>query len=38
MQNSVEYLRHIVDRNGVQVSPKKVKAIDEMPQPTNSVW
>ena len=35
MQDSVEYLGHIVDRNGLKVSPKKVKAIDEMPQPTN---
>ena len=33
MQDSVEYLGHIVSKNGVQISPKKVEAIVEMPQP-----
>ena len=33
MQDSVEYLGHILDKNGIQMSPKKVKAIAEMPQP-----
>jgi len=35
IQDSVEYLGHIVDKNGIQVSPKKVKAIAKMLQPTN---
>ena len=33
MQDSVEYLGHIVSKNGIQTSPKKVEAIVEMPQP-----
>ena len=33
MQDSVEYLGHIVSKNGIQMSPKKVEAIVEMPQP-----
>ena len=33
MQDSVEYLGHIVDENGIPVSPKKVKEIVEMPEP-----
>jgi len=35
MQNSVEYLGHIIYKNGILVSPKKVTAIAEMPQPAN---
>ena len=35
MQDSVEYLGHIVDKHEIQMSPKKVKAIAEMPQPTD---
>ena len=31
MQDSVEYLDHTVDKHGIQMSPKKVKAIAEMP-------
>ena len=33
MQDSVEYLGHIVSKNGIQMSPKKVEAIVEMPRP-----
>ena len=33
MQDSVEYLGHIVSKNGIQILPKKVEAIVEMPQP-----
>jgi len=29
----VEYLGYILDKNGIQMLPKKVKAIVEMPQP-----
>ena len=32
-RDSVEYLGHIVSKNGIQMSPKKVEAIVEMPQP-----
>ena len=35
MQNSVEYLGHVVDKNGIHVSPKKIKEIVEMPKPRN---
>ena len=31
MQDSVEYLGHIVNKNGIQMSPKKVEAIVKMP-------
>ena len=33
MQNSVEYLGHIVSKSGIQMSLKKVEAIVEMPHP-----
>ena len=33
MQDSVEYLGHIADKHGIQMSPKKAKAIAEMPTP-----
>ena len=33
MQDSFEYLGHTLDKNGIQMSPKKVKAIVEMPRP-----
>ena len=33
MQDSVEYLGHIVNKNGIQMSPKKVEAIVKMPRP-----
>ena len=32
MQDSVEYLGHTVDKHGIQMSPKKVKAVVEMPR------
>ena len=35
MQDSIEYLGHIVDKNGIHVSPKKIKGIVEMPKPRN---
>ena len=35
MQDSVEYLGHIIDKRGIQMSSKKVKAIAEMPRPTD---
>ena len=35
MQDSVEYLGHIVSKSGIQTSPKKVEAIVEMPHPTD---
>ena len=35
MQDSVEYLGHIVDKHEIQMSPKKVKAIAEMPRSTD---
>ena len=35
MQDSVKYLGHIVDKNGISVSPKKAKGIVEMPEPQN---
>ena len=31
MQDSVEYLGRIVNKNGIQMSPKKVEAIVKMP-------
>ena len=33
LQDSVEYLGYILDKNGIQMSPMKVKAIVEMQQP-----
>ena len=35
LQDSVEYLGFIVDQSGVHTSPKKTKAIVNMPNPTN---
>ncbi|CAF3938147.1 unnamed protein product, partial [Rotaria sp. Silwood1] len=35
LNNYVEYLGFIVDKNGVHSSPSKTKAIVEMPKPTN---
>ena len=35
MQPSVEYLGHIVDRNGLHVTPSKVEAITRAPEPRN---
>ena len=32
MQDSVEYPGHTVDNHGIQMSPKKVKAVAEMPR------
>ena len=33
--DSIEYLGHIIDKNGLHPSPEKVKAIAEAPTPTN---
>ena len=35
LQNSVEYLGHVIDAEGLHRSPKKVKAIQEAPTPQN---
>ena len=35
MQDSVQYLGHVVDKNGINVSPKKIKGIVEMSKPKN---
>ena len=35
LQNSVEYLGHIIDSEGLHTSPKKTKAIQEAPTPRN---
>ena len=35
MQDSVQYLGHVVDKNGINVSPKKIKGIVEMSKPRN---
>ena len=35
MQPSVEYLGHIVDRNGLHATPSKVEAITRAPEPRN---
>jgi hypothetical protein len=35
LQDNVEYLGFIVDKNGVHSSPSKTKAILDMPKPTN---
>ena len=32
---SVEYLGHVIDKNGLHPSPSKVQAIKQAPQPTN---
>ena len=32
-QTEVKFLAHIVDKNGIRISPDKLKAIDEFPQP-----
>ena len=34
-QKEIEFLGHIISDNGVKISPEKVKAILELPQPTN---
>ena len=34
-QPKVEYLGHVVTRNGIEVDPKKVEAVKGFPQPTN---
>ena len=36
-QPKVEYLGHVVTRNGIEVDPKKVEAVKGFPQPTN-LW
>ena len=33
MQDSVQDLGHVVDKNGIHVSPKKIKGIVEIPKP-----
>ena len=35
MANSVEYLGHCVDQDGIRALPEKVEAIVSAPQPTN---
>ena len=35
MKPSVEYFAFVVDRDGVQPSPRKVQAIQEVPVPEN---
>ncbi|CAF5206197.1 unnamed protein product, partial [Rotaria magnacalcarata] len=35
LQNSVEYLGFIIDKFGIHTSPSKIKAIVNMPKPTN---
>ena len=35
MKQSVQYLGHVVDAQGLHTSPDKVKAIKKAPQPTN---
>jgi hypothetical protein len=32
--NSIEYLRHIVDNDGIKPNPSLIKAIEEFPRPT----
>lgn len=34
-QTEVEYLGHIVSRDGVRTDPKKLEAVRDFPQPTN---
>ena len=34
-QSSVQYLGHIIDKHGIQPSKEKIKAIQDMPIPTN---
>ena len=35
LHSSIEYLRHVVDKNGIHPTEEKVKAIKEAPAPTN---
>ena len=35
MKDKVEYLGHIIDKDGLHPVPSKVKAITEAPAPTN---
>ena len=35
LQNSVDYLGHIIDSEGLHTSPKKMKAIQQAPTPRN---
>ena len=35
MKQSVRYLRHVVDAQGLHTSPDKFKTIKEAPRPTN---
>ena len=35
LQDSVEYLGHIIDAEGLHTSPKKVEAVLQAPKPTN---
>ncbi|CAF3495196.1 unnamed protein product [Rotaria socialis] len=35
LQNSVEYLGFVIDKFGIHTSPSKIKAIVNMPKPTN---
>lgn len=35
MKSSVEYLGHIVDKDGLHATPAKVKAINNAPEPRN---
>ncbi|MDO5305519.1 MAG: reverse transcriptase family protein, partial [bacterium] len=34
-KQEVEYLGHVISKEGVKVDPKKIKAINEWPQPKN---
>ena len=34
-KSKVEYLMHIISEQGVEVDPKKIKSVAELPCPTN---
>ena len=34
-QSSVRYLGHVIDKDGIRPSEEKIKAIQDMPIPTN---
>ncbi|XP_041971651.1 uncharacterized protein K02A2.6-like [Aricia agestis] len=34
-KNEIQYLGHIIDKNGIRKSPEKIKAIVEAPKPSN---